>query len=78
MAKTLTMTELTKMQEGDLLKEIAEQRKTLAKLHHGVRSGSEKGSHLLQSAKKHLARLLTVLSSLQKNRSAPTIPAPSR
>ena len=77
MAKTLTMTELMRMQEPDLLREIEEERHTIAKLNHAIRAGSEKNTHLLQDAKKQLARMLTVLSTLRRASSALTMPAPN-
>lgn len=66
MAKTLTMTELMRMQDKDLLHEIDEVRHTIARLRHAIAAGSEKNTHLLQDAKKQLARMLTVLSSLRR------------
>ncbi len=77
MTKILTMNELRKMQEKDLLREIAEQRSRVARLRHTVRSGTEKGSHHLKSAKKQLSRMLTVLSSLRRTPSVSTIPVPT-
>ena len=74
MAKTLTMTELMRMQEPDLLREIEEERHTIAKLNHAIRAGSEKNTHLLQDAKKQLARMLTVLSALRRSAQISTMP----
>ena len=74
MAKTLTMTELMRMQEPDLLHEIGEERHTIAKLNHAIRAGSEKNTHLLQDAKKQLARMLTVLSALRRSAQISTMP----
>ena len=74
MAKTLTMTELMRMQEPDLLREIEEERHTIAKLNHAIRAGSEKNTHLLQDAKKQLARMLTVLSALRRAAQISTMP----
>lgn len=77
MTKILTMVELLNMQESDLLREIDEQRHTIARLHHGVTAGSEKNTHLLNDAKRQLARMFTVLSSLRMKSSASTMPAPA-
>ena len=74
MAKTLTMTELMRMQEPDLLREIGEERHTIAKLNHAIRAGSEKNTHLLAEAKKQLARMLTVLSALRRTARISTMP----
>lgn len=74
MAKTLTMAELMRMQEGDLLHEIEEVRHTVARLRHTIGAGSEKNTHLLQDAKKQLARMLTVLSALRRTTQIPTMP----
>ena len=74
MAKTLTMTELMRMQEPDLLHEIEEERHTIARLNHAISAGSEKNTHLLQDAKKQLARMLTVLSALRRAAQISTMP----
>jgi ribosomal protein L29 len=67
MSKTLSLAELRKMQEADLLKEITEQRRTVAKLRIDLERGKEKGSHLYQSAKKQLSRMLTVYAELRRS-----------
>ncbi len=74
MAKTLTMVELMRMQEPDLLHEIEEERHAIAKLRHSIAAGSEKNTHLLQDAKKQLARMLTVLSALRRTKQLSTMP----
>lgn len=66
MAKTLTLVELRKMNQADLRKEIMQQQRTVAKLRLCVTLGKEKGSHLLKSAKKQLAGMLTVLNELRR------------
>ncbi|HLD08196.1 MAG TPA: 50S ribosomal protein L29 [Candidatus Peribacterales bacterium] len=76
MTKVLTMPELLKMQKADLQKEIGEQRHTIATLEHSIRAGVEKGTHKLREAKHQLARMFTVLSFLQRDASALTMPAP--
>lgn len=68
MAKVLTIKELRAMQEADLLREIADKRREVAKLKETVRSGAEKGSHLLKNAEKQLAQMLTVLNDLMKKK----------
>ncbi len=65
MAKVLTIKELRAMQEADLLREIADKRREVAKLKETVRSGSEKGSHLLKNAEKQLAQMLTAMNELR-------------
>ncbi|HLC76233.1 MAG TPA: 50S ribosomal protein L29 [Candidatus Peribacterales bacterium] len=77
MTKILTMVELLNMQESDLLREIDEQRHVIARLHHGIGGGSEKNTHLLNDAKRQLARMFTVLSSLRMQASRSTMPAPA-
>lgn len=74
MAKILTMVELMRMQEADLLHEIEEERHTVARLRHAIGAGSEKGSHQLQDSKKQLARMLTVLSVLRRAKQISTMP----
>lgn len=74
MAKTLTMVELMRMQEPDLLHEIEEERHAIAKLRHAIAAGSEKNIHLLQDGKKQLARMLTVLSVLRRAKQLSTMP----
>lgn len=71
MVKTLSMEELRKMQEADLLKEIAEQQRSVAKLHLDLKRGKEKGSHLYKNAKKQLAQMLTVSVELHHTSSSP-------
>ena len=60
MSKILSIEELRKMQKADLLKEIAEQQRLVAKLRLDLKRGKEKGSHLYKRAKKQLAQMLTV------------------
>lgn len=54
------------MQPADLRKEIAAQRSHVAALRMRVTMRKEKGTHILRQAKKQLARMLTVLSELEK------------
>jgi ribosomal protein L29 len=66
MSKIMTMSELEKMPEADLLREITNQYRTVNRLRLAVKSGKEKGSHLYKKEKDQLARMLTVLSLLRK------------
>ena len=59
------MTELLKMQDKDLTKEIREQRDEVMKLRHHVKMGSEKNSAKYIAAKKQLARMKTALTAKQ-------------
>ena len=65
------------LQSGDLLREIDDHRHVIARLRHAVNAGSEKGTHVLNEAKRQLARMLTVLSSLRRKKSFSTMPAPT-
>ena len=71
------MTELLNMQESDLLREIDDHRHVIARLRHAVDAGSEKGTHVLNDARRQLARMLTVLSALRRKKSFSTISAPA-
>ena len=77
MSKTLAMDELRKLREEDLLPEIGKQYRIMAKLSLAVKSGKEKGSHLLKNEKLQLARMLSVLSELRHKDSVSTMPAPT-
>jgi len=74
MTKTLSLDELRKMTPADLRKEVAGQQQTVAKLCLTVRSGKEKGSHLLHQGKILLAQMLTVLCELQRKAPSSTLP----
>jgi large subunit ribosomal protein L29 len=74
MAKALTLVELRKMSAEDLRKEVASHRKKKAELHLHVKLGKEKGVHLYRNAKKELARILTVLSELQRKQAPSRMP----
>ena len=65
MAKKSSTTELRAMSLKDLLKEIRDQRVTVAKLKMGVKLQKEKNTAKFQQAKKHLARLETVYGEKQ-------------
>jgi ribosomal protein L29 len=64
MAKNLTMEELRRMNLSDLEKEIEAQRRTITHLRLNISLGKEKAVHLLRKARKQLARMLTLLTSL--------------
>jgi ribosomal protein L29 len=78
MGKTLAIDELRKMQEADLLRELSEQYRTVARLKQAVQSGKEKASHLYKREKTQLARMLTVLSQLRHSASTSTLPASAK
>ena len=77
MAKILTITELRKMQEPDILREINQQYRSLAKLKLSVKGGKEKAHHHLKYQGRQLARMLTVLSELRKTSTEARIPVPT-
>lgn len=70
MGKSLTLAELRKMNAEDLRKEAESCRKQAAELRLRVKLGKEKGVHLCRSAKKQLARMLTILAETERGKSS--------
>jgi ribosomal protein L29 len=62
MATKLTIKELRKMSEEDLLREIMAKRAIIGKLHMGVTIQNEKNTARYRQERKELARMLTVLN----------------
>jgi ribosomal protein L29 len=58
----LTVAELRKMHTEDLLREIRDLRRTIAKASLDLRIGKSKGSHSYRAKKRELAMALTVLA----------------
>lgn len=65
MSKTASSTELRKMSASDLRKELAEKRLEVAKMRMSVNQRSEKDTAKYRREKKHIARLLTVISQVE-------------
>lgn len=83
MSKLASTIELRAMQKADLLKEIAEQRDSVAKLRMQIELKSEKDTAKHRRQKRYLARLLTVAgeskeSALQPSAKTPRVPARRR
>lgn len=88
MATHLTTKDLRNMQTPELLKEIAEKRLIVAKMHIEIEMRSEKDTARFLREKKELARLLTVMNerpaekapaapkALKKTKKTRTLPAP--
>lgn len=70
MAKHASVAELQKMSIADLSAEVRECKHLVAKLRMGVSLQKEKDTAKLQKEKKHLARMLTVLTERKKAETA--------
>jgi|GEM_PF-1986671 ribosomal protein L29 len=68
MSKVITIAELRKMQEADLIREINQQYRKVGKLKLMVGSNKEKAHHLLKIERRQLAKMLTILSEIRKGR----------
>ncbi|MBI3619395.1 50S ribosomal protein L29 [Candidatus Peregrinibacteria bacterium] len=65
MSTTLTTSDLRNMQKEDLVREIRSHRMTLRKMRLGIRMKKEKDTAKYRSEKRTLARMLTILTTLQ-------------